>query len=181
MDVAVAVGLQILRARLQQLAGHLQHRLARLLRRHHHRIAGAVSGAAREGAGAVGAGVGVGGLHHDALVGDAEGLCRDLRQHGAEPLAQVDARHGDDEVAGRRHVDQRLGGIAAEMHPGRIVHGCEAGAPYLGHQLAFLSQEVIAWYSAGSSWPASRAAAWMVSTIAASSFTLRCARMSPLR
>ena len=93
----------------------------------------------------MGAGVGIGGLHHDALVGDAEGLRRDLRQHGPEPLAQIDARHGDDEVARRRHVDQRLGGIAAQVHARRIVHGREAGAPYLGHQLAFLSQEVIAW------------------------------------
>ena len=181
VDGAGAVGLQIVGTGLQHLAGDLQHRLARLLRRHHHRVAGAVGGAAREGAGAVGAGVGIGGLHMDALVGDAEGLGRDLRQHGAQALAEVHACHGDNEIAGRRHVDQRLGGIAAQVHARRIVHGREAGASQLGHQLAFLSQEVIARYAAGRSWPASRAAAWMVSTIAASSFTLRCARMSSLR
>ena len=60
-------------------------------------------------------------------------LGADLRHHRLQPLAQIDARQRHDEAAGRRRMDQRLAGIAAEIHAGRIVDGGHAAAALLRH------------------------------------------------
>ena len=144
-------------------------------------------------------GVGVGGLDVDVVHAHAERLGADLADHRAEPLSQVRGRQRHDEAAVGGGVDERLRRVAAEVHAGGVVDGRHAGAAQLGHRQrasaaccrlaaaaraaasASRGADVIARRSAGSSWPTSSAAACIVSISVASSTTLRCGLMSPLR
>ena len=121
VDAALAVGDEVAGVDLELGGGHLEHHLARLAGGHDDGVADAVGAAAGEGAHAVRAGVGVGGVDHHALVGDAERLGGDLRADGLDALAEVDRGEGDDEAAGGGGVDQRLAGVAAEVHAGGVV------------------------------------------------------------
>ena len=111
---------------------------ARFLRRHDDGVADAVRAAAGEGAHAMRAGVGVGGVDDDRLDRHADRLGADLRHHRLQPLAEIDARQRDDEIAGGRRVHQRLARIAAEIHAGRIVDRGNAAPAHLGAPVAHL-------------------------------------------
>ena len=115
------------------VGGDLEHHLARFPRRHHDGVADAVRAAAGEGAHAMRAGVGVGGVDHDVVVGHAERLGGDLRADRLDALAEIDGGQRDDEAAGGRGVDQRLARVAAEIHAGRIVDGGDAAPLQPGH------------------------------------------------
>ena len=104
----------------------LEHHLARFPRGHHDGVADAVRAAAGEGAHAVRPGVGVGGVDHHLVVGHAERLGGDLRADRLDALAEIDRGQRDDEAAGGGGMDQRLAGIAAEIHAGRVVDGGDA-------------------------------------------------------
>ena len=86
-----------------------------------------------EAAHAVRAGVAVGGVDVDVLDRDAERLGGDLAGDGLHALAEVDGGEGDHELAAGVGVDQRLAGIAAEVHADRVVDRGEAAAAVDGH------------------------------------------------
>ncbi len=77
---------------LQLLGRDFQHHLPRFLRRLDDGVADAVRAARGEGAHAVRAGVGVGGVDDDLLGRHADRLGADLRHHLLQPLAEIDAR-----------------------------------------------------------------------------------------
>ena len=82
---SVGVDLELVRRDLHQHG-------ARLLRRHDDGVADAVGAAAGEGAHAVRAGVGVGGVDQHHVRRHADRLGADLGHHRLQPLAEIDAR-----------------------------------------------------------------------------------------
>ena len=120
-DEARTVRLKVIGAGFQLVGCDFQQGLLRLFRGHDDGVARAMRGAAGEGAHAVRPRVGVTGVDEHILHRHAQRLRTDLREDGLEALAQVRAGEADDECAGRSHVDQRLGWVAAQVHAGRVV------------------------------------------------------------
>ena len=126
--IALTVGLEVGSIHLQLFRRHFQHHLAGFLGRLDDGIAGAVRAARGEGAHAVRAGIGVGGVDDDAVCGHADRFGADLRHDLLHALAEIDAGKGDHEVAGRRRMDKRLGRIATKVHAGWIVDRSDAAS-----------------------------------------------------
>ncbi|MET4792526.1 hypothetical protein ABIF64_004704 [Bradyrhizobium japonicum] len=134
VDVAASVGFEIGGVDLELLGGRLHHHAACLARRGHHRIADAMGAARGEGAHAVRTGVGIRGIDIDVLDGNAQCLRADLPRHRLHALAEVDRRQRHRELAARVGVNQRLAGIAAEIHADGIVDRRHAASAMPGHQ-----------------------------------------------
>ena len=181
VDVALAVGLQVRGAHLELLRGDFEQHGARLLGGHDDGVADAVRAAARKGAHAVRARVGVGGVDDDVVVGDADGLGADLRHHRLQALAEIDARQRHHEVARGGRVDESLARVAAEIHAGRVVHRGDAAPARLAHAGPPDLVEDAAMDSSSIGQPASFEAACMVSTSAAPCTCSPCALVSPSR
>jgi hypothetical protein len=99
VDVAAPVRVEVGGVDLQFLGRRLHHDAPRFARRRHHGVADPVGAAGGEGAHAVRAGVGIGGVDEDVLHGDAERLGADLAGDGLHALAEVDGGQGDGELA----------------------------------------------------------------------------------
>ncbi len=80
-DVAGAVCFEIIRVGLQLVGSDIHHHLARLLSGLHDGISHAVGGAAGEGAHAVRAGVGIGGVNQHVVKGHTQRLGANLGNH----------------------------------------------------------------------------------------------------
>ena len=110
-----------LRVDLELLGGRLQHHAARLPRRDDHGVADAMRAARGEGAHAVRAGVGVGGVDIARPRPARRASRRDLPRDRLHALAEIDRRERDRELAGRVGMHQRLARIAAQVHADRVV------------------------------------------------------------
>jgi len=126
---------EIAGADLELVRRHLEERLARFLRRHDDGVAGAVGRTAREGPHVMRAGIRVGGVDDDGVDRNAQRLGGDLLHHRLQPLAEIDARQGDDEIAGRRRMHEGLRRIAAEIHTRGVVDRGDAAPARLRHGL----------------------------------------------
>ena len=131
--IALAIGLQVVRAGLQLVAGDLQHDLARLLGGHDDGIANPVGGPAGESAHAVRPGVGIGRVDHHIFDRQAQGLGPNLGQNCLQALTQIGTGKADDEGARRGGMDQGLAWIAAQVHAGRVIDGRDARSFYFSH------------------------------------------------
>jgi hypothetical protein len=133
LDETVAVRLQIEGVDFELLGRDLQHHLARLARGHDDGVADAMGPAAGEGSHAVWTGIGVGSVDQNHLQRKPQRLRRALGDDGFQTLPEIDRRERNDETAGRGGVNQRLRGIATQIHPGRIVDGGKTAPAQPGH------------------------------------------------
>ncbi len=130
----MAVEIDLVRGRLELLGRDLEERLLRLERGRDHGVAHPVGRSAGERAHVVRPGIGVGRVDDDLLERHAHRLGGDLADDRPQPLPEVRGRERHDERAARRGVDQGLGRVPAEVHPGRVVDGGDAGPTQLGHR-----------------------------------------------
>ena len=134
MDVATPVRDQIGRIDLELLRSRFNHHGAGLLRGLDDSIADAVGAARGERTHAVRAGVAVSGIHIDIRHWDPERFRRDLPGHGFHTLAQIDRGQGNGEFAVGVGMNQRLRGIAAQVHADGIVDRRKSASAMQGHQ-----------------------------------------------
>ena len=133
VDIAAPVGIEIGGVDLQLLGGGLHHDAARLLGRRHDGVADAMGAARGERAHAVRPGVGVRGVDIDVLDRHAERLGADLPRHGFHALAEIDRRQRYRELAAGVGMNQRLAGVAAEVHADGIVDRRDAASAMSCH------------------------------------------------
>ena len=156
---------------------------ARLLRRHDDGVADAVRAADGEGAHAVRAGVGVGGVDDDVVVRHAERLgARSARMTVFRPWPRSTLDSVTTKLPVGGGMDERLGRIAAEVHAGRVVDRGDAASAQHRHAQASSRQRRHRRELVGDR-PVRRARPppACTSISAAPSAILRCAFMSPSR
>ena len=126
--------LEVVRRDLELLGGDVEDPLLRLLGREAHGVAADERAARGERPGADRGGVGVGVVHRDPVVRDAEGVGDDLRVDGLRALADVDRAGEDVDATVRLELDPGLARVAVLVHARRVLDRREPATAMLGHQ-----------------------------------------------